>query len=75
MSDLYLELTQEEFIVIMAALEYTGSCSEIRTLYTDGSKSSELTGRANDIWHELKDERFDEIYDRYLDKYYATKEF
>lgn len=75
MSEVILELTEEEFVVIMSALEYVSNCSEIRTLYTEGSKSSALTGRAYDMYYELSEEGFDELYARYLDKYYAAEEY
>lgn len=67
-----LEITEEEFVVIMSALYYVKDQYEIRTPYTEFSKSSALTDRAACVYKGLHDRRFEEIYDRHLRRYYGA---
>jgi hypothetical protein len=69
---IYLELTPEEFVVIMSALDYVSGEVEIRTMYTDGDKSSKLSTRAGEVYGDLYDEGFEAIYDEYIERRYSA---
>lgn len=69
-----LEVTPGEFVAIMAALDFVSSESEIRTLYTDFHKSSDLCDPAQQIFDSLDSERFREILRDHLDEYYKENE-
>ena len=67
MNKVTLELTEHEMIVIMSALKYTSTQEEIRTDYTCGTKSSDLTEAAGKVFEELNDENYQTIYQQYTD--------
>lgn len=68
--DIHLEVSKEEFVLIMSALDWYAEESEIRSMYTDFERSSKHQQPARKIYDQLNDENFRRIYDDYITKYY-----